>query len=722
MGILSELRRRNVLRMAALYVIAAWLIMQVVEVVTSLVALPSWIGLATIGILAVGFPITLALSWFYELTPEGISLEKDVEPGQSITHLTGRRLDFVVIALLSAALLVFAWDKWATPDSVTGQSIAVLPFDSVGSNANGADVLALGIQDGLLTRLSQIGSFRVISRQSAERYADIPASVPEIAAELGVGRIVEGGVQQLGDQVRVNVQLIDAERDEHIWAATYERSLTASDIFAIQSDIVEAIARELDTTLTSRESEQLASMPTASLAAYTQLLLGQQSADAESIESLHEAIAYFQAAIELDPEFALAYVGLADAHLTLHTNFLGGLDAQESAALAEPAITRALTLDGESAEVYASLGLLRQVQGDFVGAEQAYLQSIARRPSYSRAIRLLSRLRWLQGQSDEAIDLAERALQVDPYSAPVHFLLGRLHDESADFDAAMASYLRVIEIEPDHAFAYVYIAAIHYLVHGRVDESFIWYSKAAKNDAMSPSLQAAQALAYLEIGDPDSARVWVQRATALEPDTFWTRWASLLLNLYVGDDEAALSDARSMLEIYPREWGAHRILRDADIAAERYEIARSRYARAFRELTEPEVPDVNRFNYAVAVDLALVLQRLGETQRANDLLEGSLETMRTLSRLGVSGFWVNDVRALSLQSRPELALARLRQAIDEGWRFHTWYHMDVDPNLEAIRGTREFDELNAMLIADLESQAENVRDMMASGELRPGHP
>ena len=269
MGFLSELRRRNVLRMAVLYVIAAWLIMQVVEVVTSLVALPPWIGLATIGILSVGFPITLILSWFYELTPEGISLEKDVEPGQSITHLTGRRLDFVVIALLSAALVVFAWDKWATPGPVSEQSIAVLPFDSVGSSTNGADVLALGIQDGLLTRLSQIGSFKVISRTSAERYADGAASVREIATELGVGRIVAGGVHQLGDQIRINVQLIDAERDEHIWAATYDRNLTASDIFAIQSDIVEAIARELDTTLTSQESEQLASMPTASLAAYT---------------------------------------------------------------------------------------------------------------------------------------------------------------------------------------------------------------------------------------------------------------------------------------------------------------------------------------------------------------------------------------------------------------------------------------------------------------------
>ena len=723
MGFLSELRRRNVLRMAALYVISAWLVMQVVEVVTSLAQLPPWIGLATVGVLAIGFPITLILSWFYELTPEGITLEKDIEPGQSVSHLTGRRLDFVVIALLSAALIVFAWDKWGAPDTVPSeQSIAVLPFDSVGTQTEGSDVLAMGIQDGLLTRLSQIGSFKVISRQSAERYADATASVPVIAAELGVSRVIEGAVQQVGDNIRVNVQLIDAMTDEHIWAASYDDNLTASSVFKIQSDIVEAIAQALDTTLTTQQSDKLTSMPTASLDAYTQYLLGQSSADVESIESLHNAIDHFKAAIELDPNFALAYVGFADAHLTLHTNFLDGLGFEEATALAEPAIMQALTLDGDSGEVYASLGLLRQVQGDVAAAVQAYEQAIELRPSYSRAMGLLSRLRWRQGNTDAAIELVQRALQTDPYSAPAHFLLARIYDESADFDSAMASYLQVVAIEPNHAFAYVYIAAIHFLVHGRIDESFVWYSKAAANDAMSPSLQAAQALAYLEIGDVDGSRVWVERAIALEPNTFWSRWASLLLNLYVGEDEAALADARVMLERYPRDWGANRILRDADITAGRYGVARARYARNFRELTEPEVPNVNASNYAAAVDLALVLQRLGETERADDLLEGSLETMRSLSRFGVSGYWVNDVRALALRPSPELALARLREAIEDGWRLHTWYHMDLDPNLDSIRGTSEFDELHATLVADLEAQARNVRDMRASGELMSPSP
>ncbi len=721
MGLLSELRRRNVLRMAALYIVAAWLIMQVVEVVSGLAPLPDWVGPATLGVLAVGFPIALVLSWIYELTPEGISLEKDVRPGESITHLTGRRLDFIVIALLSAALLVFAWDKWGTP-APSEQSIAVLPFDAVGAQENGADVLAAGIQDGLLTRLSQIDSFRVISRTSVERYANNTISVGEIAAELGVRRIVEGGVQQIGDQIRVNVQLIDADTDEHIWAETYDRSLTVSDIFTIQSEIVESIADALDTTLTAEESEQLASMPTLSFDAYTEYLRGKHSADEETIESLHEAVDHFKTAIDLDPEFALAYVGLADAYLTLNENFLGGLPADEAAALAEPPLTRALMLDADSSEAQACLGLLRQVQGNFDAAVQAYETSIVLRPSYSRAYRFYGRLRWREGRRDEAMSLMQKALRLDPYSAPINLMVGRLHDEAGQFDDAMTHFLKVIEIEPDHAFAYVYVAAIHYLVHGRIDESIVWYGRAAENDAMSPSLQAAQALAYIEIGDPDNAKIWVDRASEIGPNTFWALWSNVALSKFIGDTEATQAAARRMLEHHPRNWGSLRFLRDADIAAGRFEVARARYARAYRELTEPEVPDVNVSNYAVAVDLALVLQLTGETDRADDLLDGGLEVMESLSRFGVNGFWLNDVRALTLKQQPELALERLREAVDDGWRFQVWYHMDLDPNLDSIRSTEEFIELNARLRADLEAQAQHVRDMKASGELAMTRP
>ncbi len=281
----------------------------------------------------------------------------------------------------------------------------------------------------------------------------------------------------------------------------------------------------------------------------------------------------------------------------------------------------------------------------------------------------------------------------------------------------MARYLQIIEIEPDHAFAYVYIAAIHYLVYGRADESLVWYRKAADNDALSPSLQAGQVIAYLELNDTDSASEWIRRALELGPKTFWAMWTSLLFNYYLGDDAAAGRDARTILEVYPKNWRALNLLRNADIAAGRYEIAASRYARAYRELTEPELPAVDASNYRAAVDLALVLMHLDRHERANDLLEGSLEVIEILPRLGTDGYFITDVQIFALQNRQDRALAALRQAIEEGWRFLAWYLLDRDPNLDSIRGTAEFERLRQIIRDDLAVQARRVRDLKDSGEL-----
>jgi adenylate cyclase len=304
-------------------------------------------------------------------------------------------------------------------------------------------------------------------------------------------------VQRSGDRIRVNVQLIDTQTGDHLWAEIYNRNLTASNVFAMQSEIVGTIARQLKANLTPRETRQLAAMPTTDLGAYTAYLRGRRESDIESVESLYQSIDSFRMAAELDPGFALAYVGLADAYLALGAYFYGGLPIDESVALAEPPLVRAIELNRNLGQAQATLGFLRQQQGDLQAAEHAYDRAIALQPSYSRVLRLYGRLRWQQGRVEDALRFLQRALTLDPFSAPVHFSIARIHDESGDFEAAMAGYRRVVEIEPDHAFAYVYIAAIHYLVYGRADESLVWYYKAAENDALSPSLKAALAIPYL---------------------------------------------------------------------------------------------------------------------------------------------------------------------------------------------------------------------------------
>ena len=714
MRLVSELKRRNVFRMAVLYAVASWLIMQVAEVVIALANLPDWIGPSILVLLAVGFPIALIFSWFYEITPEGISLEKDVARSESIVHVTGRRLDFLVISLLCAALIMFGYDKWWTLGPPE-QSIAVLPFENMSPEKDRVGFLAIGIQDDLLTKLSKIGALKVISRTSVEQYRNTTKSIGRIGEELGVSKILEGSIRSVGEQIRVNVQLIDTATDGHLWAETYDRSLTAENVFAMQSDIVETIAQQLKANLTDQETRELAHMPTQNLAAYTAYLQGKKKADAESVESTYAAIDSFKTAISLDPDFALAYVGLADAYL--NQGFYWAMPTDERIALAEPPLVKAMELDHDLGQAYATLGLLRQQQGNSQAAEAALEQAISLQPNYPRAFRLYGRLRWRQGRNEEAMVFMQKALRLDPYSAPVNFDVAGLYNESGYFEEALVGYLRVIEIEANHAFAYVYIAAIHYLVYGRADESLVWYHKAAENDALSPSVQSIPAFAFLEIGDPDNAKVWVDRGLELGPETFYSIWTSILHNIYTGEDKAAQADARAMLEVYPQYWGALWQLRNADLAAGRYEVARSRYARANPELIKPEVPDVTVDNYIAAVDLALVLMHLGEKERADDLLEGSLKVLETLPRLGTNGFWITDVRIFALQQNPERALDALRQAIDDGWRVLTWLYLEYDPNLDSIRGEPEFQRLYTELKIDLAAQAQHVQDLKASGEI-----
>ncbi len=736
MGLVSELRRRNVFRVAIAYLVVSWIVMQVGDILAPALHLGTWVNSALAFFLILGFPAALVLAWAFEITPDGLKKEKDVDRTASITHVTGRKLDFAIIGLMGVAILFLVVDNYVLPLTVSDRSadaiqpadsrpadiagsIAVLPFRNRSPAAEDAYFVD-GIRDDILTQLAKVSSFeKVISRTSMEQYRDSDKPIPQIGQELGVAVLVEGGVQRAGDRVRINVQLIEASTDEHLWAETYDRTLTATDLFEIQSEIVATIVQQLNATLTANETEQLATLPTRNLAAYTAYLKGKQAADIESVESMNEAVAHFSAAVELDPDFALAYVGLADAYLTLAANFLGGLTTDESNALAEPPLNRALALDSDLGEAQATLGLLRQQQGDLEAAEASYKKAIALQPNYARVFRLYGRLRSLQGRNEEAMQLMQEALRLDPFSASVNYDVARLYDEDGEFEEALERYLRVVQIEPDHAFAYVYIAAIHYLVHGRADESLIWYQKAAENDALSPSLQSAQAIAYLELGDPYSAKEWVGRGLELGPKTFWPLWGSVLHHLYVGDDDAAQTDARTLLEIYPRNWGALYVLRNADLKAGRYGIARSRYARAFRELTEPEVPEVDASNYFAAIDLALVLVYLGEQQRADDLLERSLEVIKTVPRMGTAGYWISDARIYALQQRPELAIETLRQAIDGGWRILSWLYLEHDPGLDSIRREPVFEQLHTKLQEDLAAQARRVAELRASGELLP---
>ena len=338
MSFFEELKRRNVVKVAVLYAIASWLMIQIGDVLFDTFDLPStWLRLV-VAVLILCFPIALILSWVYEMTPEGIKREEDVDRTQSVTHHTGRRINTLIVVLLVLAIALVIGDRLmpeTTPVAETSSvepleekrapaevegSIAVLPFASRSTREEDIHFVD-GIHDDILTQLSKLSAFeKVISRTSTEQYRGTKKTIVQIGQELGVANILEGGVQRAGNRVRINMQLIETRTDKHLWAETYDRELTADNIFKIQSEITRSIATALNAVLSNSDEIALQNRPTQSLESYDAYISGRlmMTKYFEGEERIKQVVAAYDEAIALDPGFAEAYADKAFALLHLY--------------------------------------------------------------------------------------------------------------------------------------------------------------------------------------------------------------------------------------------------------------------------------------------------------------------------------------------------------------------------------------------------------------------
>jgi TolB-like protein len=312
----AELKRRNVYRAAVAYGVVAWFLTQLTTQVFPFFEIPNAAIRFVVIALALGFPIAMCLAWLYEFTPEGIVRSEDLDPitARKGRRLTGRILDFIIIGvlLLVIAMLIYQRvpSRTEAGETISQKSIAVLPFENRSEDKANA-YFADGIQDEILTRLSKIADLKVISRTSTQHYKSAPENLREIARQLGVANIVEGSVQKSGDAVRVNVQLIRAANDSHLWADTFDRKL--SDIFSVESEVAKAIADQLQAKLTGREEQVIAARPTENLEAYDAYLRGLAYTlkTAATAANALGAQQYLKEAVRLDPKFALAWALLS---------------------------------------------------------------------------------------------------------------------------------------------------------------------------------------------------------------------------------------------------------------------------------------------------------------------------------------------------------------------------------------------------------------------------
>jgi len=721
------------------YVIVAWILLQLTDIAAPALQLPEWTITFTAYLLVIGFPLILLFAWAFELTPEGFKPSHHVGLDESITHITGRKFDFIIIGLLLIAVIFLVLDNYvwvgvAPPATVTtateaksetkaetpvvtdNKSIAVLPFANR-SDEKKDTFFVDGIHDDILTQLSKITSLHVISRTSMMGYRDTQKKMKTIGEELGVATLLEGSVQRAENQVRINVQLIDADTDKHLWAEVYDRELTAANIFAIQSEIATAIASALQATLSPEEQERIAAVPTENLAAYEAYMLGKQRMATRTSEALAEAVKYFEQAVALDREFALAYVGLSDSYL-LQIDY-SGLPPDEMLAKAETTINRALALDDKSGEAYASLGLLKLFRDDDSGAEVAFKKSLALNPNYATAYHWYSSLLDELGKVKEASAQIQKALSLDPLSIIINSNVAGYHAQFGRFEEAMAIFDKMIEIDPTANHGYWGKANLYWSVYGRLDEVALWYRKAMSLDPNNPMTNAFLGGLYLILGDDKRAECWLNQAIELGPEGVFPNYHMSYLHAYRNEDDQALPYARQVLKSFPTHRDALVLLRDHDLRMGNVVKARSHYEKAHPELLTEEEQVINNANYLAAIDLAYILQLTGEQERANLLLDRSLAFIHSsgIHRLSFGGYWIADVLIYALKGESQRALTTLRQAIDAGWRFLWWYYLEHDPNLESIRNEPEFKAMVAEIKIDMAEQLARVKATQKEGDI-----
>src|SRR5262249_5798669 len=363
----AELKRRNVYKVAVAYAVVAWLIIQAASILLPTFDAPSWAMKVIVLLLVLCFPVALVLSWAFEITPEGIVRETEVEASKSITHHTGRKIVAltIVLAVIAAGLFVFQFLRARSTSSpretasaarteattVPNKSIAVLPFDNLSRDPDNAYFVE-GIQDEILTRLAKIADLKVIARSSTQRFQN-KGDLPQIAQQLGVAHLLEGSVQKVNDQVRINVQLIKAASEAHLWAEVYDRKLT--DIFAVESEIAKTIADTLQAKLSGSEQHAIAARPTENTEAHQLYLKGRFFWNKRTGNDLKKSIDYFRQAIAIDPDYAPGYAGVADAYVLLPGYNAGAPRDCYPKAIA--AAKKALELDDSLAEAHTTLGM-----------------------------------------------------------------------------------------------------------------------------------------------------------------------------------------------------------------------------------------------------------------------------------------------------------------------------------------------------------------------------
>jgi TolB-like protein/Tfp pilus assembly protein PilF len=536
----AELKRRNVYKVAIAYAVVAWLLMQVASQIFPFFEIPNWAVRLVVLLLVIGFPVALILAWAFELTPEGVKRTETADAAQERSRGAVWIYIIAIGAALSIALFVLGRytvqraTNHSIQQSVPEKSLAVLPFANLSGNPENA-YFAAGIQDEIITRLAKIGELKVISCLSTQRFKSSPDDLPAIAKQLGVANVLQGSVQRSTDAVRVNVQLVKADTDTHLWADTFDRKLT--DIFTVESEIAKTIAETLRARLSGSEERAISVRPTANLEAHELYLKGRYVWNRRTAENLKKALNYFQQAAQKDPNYALAYAGIADTYAVMPAYSAGS--PQDCLPRAKTAAEKALELDDSLGEAHASLGFVLIHYFDIAASTKEFERAIELNPSYATAHHWYGRATLLlAGQFDHAIAEGKRAVELDPVSPINRADLGGVYTMLRRYDEAVQQLRSTLEIDPDFYWAHRYLGLTLEL-KGETAEAIAEYQKAFELSD-DPIMLAFLAHAEANAGRPNEARQILARLTELAKTRYLPAYAFAVVYMALGEKDQAL--------------------------------------------------------------------------------------------------------------------------------------------------------------------------------------